>query len=280
MKEILKLRVNSKYANLLFSPNEGRKLGKSIQVIEIAKEDPRYEKVPIIEAEIKKRYGDAFFFGWEILRNYNKHEFDNADLLNMNITNTFEPTGEECGTVYDYSDVCSVCGVGRIQKSMLKLKQDSIPKKDISRTIAGELVVSEKFASACSRYNLKGILFNPIIFCSLPTDSFFQLSADISLKLSTKTVAGINPFDLSINNGDEIYKCPFGHTIGLNIISEAHIHYNSSISNIDFFASDVYIGVERGLLYPQQLHLCSPALKSMVEKEKLTGFNFEVAHVE
>ena len=48
MRETLELRIDYDYANLLFSADEGKNLGTSVKVVELSKEDPRYEQVPIV----------------------------------------------------------------------------------------------------------------------------------------------------------------------------------------------------------------------------------------
>lgn len=68
MKEILELRINYQYANLLFEPYEGRNLGTSVRVVEISREDIRYSQIPIVAAEVYKKTGKKFFFGWKIKR--------------------------------------------------------------------------------------------------------------------------------------------------------------------------------------------------------------------
>lgn len=46
------------------------------------------------------------------------------------------------------------------------------------------------------------------------------------------------------------------------------------------FANRQKISVKRGLLRSRPIYLCTPAFKKMVEEEKLTGFEFEIAHLE
>ena len=279
MKETLELRINYDYANLLFKSNEGKNLGTSVKVVEFAKDDPRYNQVPIIAKQVRRKYDKMFFFGWEIKRKYSTKELDTAPLLHIKIKTTFEPAGEECGTPYDETVACKICGAKRKQTSPLRLKNGSVPKKDIARTIAGEVVVSEKFATALKQKGLKGALLEPVFFDKVAS-SYYQLVSSTEIELSQSTVAGINPFDLSTSNEGEIYKCPKGHTIGLNLLSEVYVLDNPSITENDFFSSKQQIGVKRGLLRPGPLYLCSPAFREMVEEEKLSGFDFEIAHIQ
>lgn len=275
MKETLKLRINYDYAHLLFKADEGKNLGTSVKVVELSKEGPRYRQVPIIAEEVKKKYDRCFFFGWEIKRKYSKKELDTATLLHLKIKAVFEPTGEECGTLYDEPAACEICGANREQASPLILKKGTIPKKDIARTIGGEVVVSEKFVNAARQRNFKGLQLSPI-----NVEKYYQLTANTEIELSPNTIVGINPFDLSTSSGGEIYKCPKGDTIGLNLLSEPHVLTSQSIGEYDFFASKQKIGVKRGLLRPEPIYFCSPAFRKMIEEEKLSGFEFEITNIE
>jgi len=277
MRETLELRVNLDYSNLLFGSNEGKVLGSSIKGIEITTDDPRYSEVGIITERVKKEFGKSFFFGWSIKRKYTSKELNSANLFHLKVAKTFEPAGEECGTIYDDSLACEICGVGRKQLNNLTLAFSSIPKKDISRTIAGEVIVSEKFVKAYELAKLNGAIFKPVVFKS-KKEGFFQLISKAELKLSHLTIAGIDPFDLSTESEGEIYKCPKGHTIGLNLLSEPYIE-SITENNFDFYATEQKIGIRRGLLNPQPLFLCSPAFRNLVIKEKLSGFEFEIAYL-
>lgn len=279
MKETVELRINYDYAKLLFKANEGKDLGTSVKVVELSKDDPRYIQIPLMESQVKKKYDKSFFFGWEIKRKYNKKELGSAELLHMKIKTTFEPAGEECGTIFDETSVCETCGANRKQISPLTLKKGTIPKKDIARTIAGEIVVSERFATAYKQRGLKGARLEPVVFTK-GDSNYYQLVAENEIDLSQNTVAGINPFDLSTSSEGEIYKCPEGHTIGLNLISEPYVLGSPDIQNNDFLASKQMIGVNRGLLKPEPLYFCSQDFKRMVDEEKLKGIEFELTHIE
>ena len=292
MQEKVELRIYKKYAHLILQPNEGKDLGLYVGV-EISTNDPRFEKTRLLAEEIRKKYNDYFFLYSEIKRKYSKKELDTATLLHLKIKAVFEPTGEECGTLYDESAACEICGANRKQVGKLKLKKGSIPKKDIARTIAGEVVVSERFATVFKQRGLKGASLEPIIL-DKGTSNYYQLMATSELELTMDTVAGVNIFDFSegsepteftvsgghhVNIEKEVYKCPKGHTIGLNILSELYVLRSPSINDYDFFSSKQKIGVKRGLLQPEPLYLCSPAFRKMVEEEKLSGFQFEIAHI-
>lgn len=289
MNETVVFRINNDYAHLLFKADEGRNLGTSIKVIELAKDDPRYKQMPIIAEEVKRKYDKGFFYSWEIKRKYSKKELDTSSLLHLKIKAVFEPTGEECGTLYDETVACAICGANRKQIGPLILKKGSIPKVDIAKTIGGEVVVSGKFVNAVRKRNLKGLRLIPINI-----EDYYQITANVELDLSMKTMTGDNPFSTSVGgNGGvynisgyeivfdkEVYVCPKGDLIGLNLLSEPCVLNSQLINGYDFFASRQKIGVKRGLLRPESIWLCSQAFRQMIKEEKLSGFEFERANIE
>jgi hypothetical protein len=274
MKEICELRINNTFIDLLPKTIIGNDIGP-VTKIKIEKGTSEYQSIKDIAEKIKAKNSESFFYGWGINRKYSKSELANALLFTLNMSNVFEPTGEECGTLYDEATACEICGANRKQASPLILKKRTIPKKDIAKTIGGEVVVSEKFVNAVRQKKLKGLQFSPI-----NVEKYYQLTADTEIELTPDTVVGINPFDLSTSSEGEIYKCPKGHTIGLNLLSEAFVLNSPSISVSDFLVSKQKIGVKRGLLRPEPIYFCSPAFRQMVEEEKLSGFEFDITNIE
>jgi len=294
MKETLELRINYDYAHLLFKDDEGKNLGTSVRIVEISKEDPRYSQIPIVSKKVKDKYNTGFFFSWKIKRKYSIMELEKATLLHLKIKTTFEPAGEECGTIYDETVACEICGANRKIRGPLTLKLGSIPKKDIARTIAGEVIVSDKFAVAFKNRNLKGAAMNSVVFVKGFSNYYQLIASSPELELSKNTIAGNNPFESSEGNDGgaysisgynvdfkpEVYVCPKGHTIGLNLLSEPYILNVPSIDAYDLFVSKQKVGVKRGLLRPEPIYLCSQAFRRMVEEEKLSGFDFEIANIQ
>lgn len=294
MKEIIEFRIFEDYYPLLSKPNNAVFNGAAY-VIVVEKGDAVFEEIKQLQDFVKKKYNKGFFGYSKIKRKYSKKELDTATLFQMKIKATFEPTGEECGTLYDETTACEICGANRKQISPLALKRGSIPKKDIARTIAGEVVVSEKFVAAFKQRDLKGAALEPVVFSKGVSDHY-QIIASSELELTKNTVAGGDIFDLGSDGSEayefiisgghkvkfekEVYRCPKGHLIGLNLLSEAYVLNSLSIIENDFFMSKQKIGVKRGLLRPEPIYFCSPAFRKMIEEEKLSGFAFEVAHIE
>ncbi len=279
MKELLELRVNVDYAHLLFGKEEGKKRGTSVKVVLLNKDDPRYVRLSEISAYVRREYSDWFFLGWEIRRIYFKRELDSASLLHLQILRSFEPSGEQCGTQFDETSACKICGSNRKQVGNLHLSEKSIPKLDISRTIGGELVVSSKFASVFESQGLSGAVFLPIQ-TEKGISTYKQLCILNEVSLSERLVAGVNPIDLSDHCEDEVYKCPLGHTVGLNLLSETWVSNREGLDVHDLWMSKQKIGVNRGLLRPAPIYFCSQAFRKMAADGNLKGIRFEVAHME
>lgn len=294
MKETHEFRIFKDYYHLL--PANNAKFNGMVYVLNISKDDPFFQQIGRIDQELRNKRGEVLFSFWDVSRSYTKKELADAKLFHFNIKTAFEPTGEECGTVYDETAACEICGANRRQVGSLKLKKGSIPKKDIARTIAGEVVVSERFAELVKQRGLKGILLEPVLF-EKGTSNYYQLAASSpELELTEKTIAGQNPFDLSNEDSDAmeftvsggykvkfdktVVKCPKGHLIGSRLISEPNVLNSPSISSYDFFVTRQILGAKQGLLRPEPLYLCSQEFRKMVLEEKLKGFDFEIAHIE
>lgn len=187
MREVYEFRVAEEYANILFRPEEGKRSGMSVRKVEIDKEDSRFVKIGELQQKIKARDGKPFFFGWNIERQYTREELQKAELLYVNSSTTVEPSGEECGTLYDDAFACIHCGVGREQMTALKLDLQKIPTSvDIASTLGNEWIISQRLAELLIDSKVTG----------------FELQ-----HIQHKTFAGDEIIDLdSIPSGREILK--------------------------------------------------------------------------
>ncbi len=279
MKELIEFRVLNKYVELL-PTNIERKENGSNSIIKVFKNSSEFAKIGELTEFVREKYNDFFFLYHNTIKKYSKKELAEATLFHIKVKSTFEPAGEECGTKYAIDVACEICGANRSQIGPLMLLKSSIPKKDIARTIAGEVIVSNKFKSCFESYGLKGAKFEQVFAKNNPLD-FYQILQDSQiLNISPKTIAGIDPFDLSETCEGEVYKCPNGHTIGLNLLSEVYIQKLNGIDDFDFYQTQQKIGVSRGLLKPEPLYLGSQSFRRMVLEEKLKGFDFEIAKLE
>jgi hypothetical protein len=173
MKEFCEFRVQEQHASRLFAPNEGKKLGwtklfedklVTVRKVKLSVDDPKFKRVGELQVLIKKEPNGFFFAGWHFQRHYTTAEIETAELFQLRNAPAFEPTGEECGTIYDETAACPVCGAGRKQVSPLSLNLRKIPKtKDLARTIADEWVVSQRLVNALADANVSGIEFQPVL---------------------------------------------------------------------------------------------------------------------
>ena len=163
MKEFAELRVDERFAPMLFADDEGTRLGDTVRKIVIETTDPRYEEVGRLTRELLAQQGKYFFAGWNLRRQYTREELAAAACFRLTVSAIFEPAGEECGTIYDESTACPKCGAGAAQVSDLRLDLRKVPKrKDIAMTIANEIIVSQRLAEWMIDTGLTGFEFRPV----------------------------------------------------------------------------------------------------------------------
>ncbi len=281
MRETYEFRVVEDFAGRLFRDDEGKKLGSGIvRLVQIASDDPRLPKIGDLQREIRRDCNRSFFHGWHIKRQYSKQEFDLAELFSLAINSTFEPAGEECGTKYDESTACPKCGAGAKQVAALFLDWKGIPKnKDISRTIAGEIVVSKRLVELFNQQRITGAEFRPLRqnpSSSAESKDWFQLLVQSAkTDVVPPTRAGIDPFD---DDPKGECRCTQGDLIGLNLLSEVSVK-STTRDDADMVCTRQFIGTRRGLLRPARIILISPKVWRLIESEKLKGYEVEVAHL-
>ena len=301
MKEFVEFRIIRESAHLLFKEDEGVNLGDIVKKVRIDPALPVFKKIGELQKEARKRH-ELFFSFFEYKRFYTETEIRNADYFLMSRTRHFEPTGEECGTIYVESSACPICGTGAKQITPLILNRSKIPRADMAETIAGgdETIVSEKFKELVKENNLTGMDFEPVISSGKHGQklNYYQICPQYYLEFSNKTVFGQDPFDLSgefpgciveymQQDGTkykkvyprEIYKCPNGDNMGLRILSEAYMKSDSILKDLDFFASRQTVGGRGGLIRQHHLLFCSNRMMRLIKEKNLKGFRFEIAHI-
>jgi len=163
MREVVEFRIPEEHATHYLKPDDGKRLGSSIRVIYVDKDSPQYQWIEDVYHQLQQQ-GEFFFHGWQIRRNYSCKELDSAALFNLEINAVFEPAGEQCGTIYDESTECPICGAGRTQVSELVLDFRRTPKKkDIARTIADEWIISQHLAELLIDAKITGIELRPVL---------------------------------------------------------------------------------------------------------------------
>lgn len=201
-------------------------------------------------------------------------------MLRLVIRAYFEPTGSMCGTGYNEMVGCQYCGAGFHQVSSLILDTRRIPKgKDIAQTIAGELVVSPRLVQACRKHGIRGADFRPVLHYGrkgpAPSEWSQLVVTSKPLKLDPQTKGGNNPFDLDEKNE---FRCPEGHTAGLNLVSELFLK-RRSWDGSDWCRTEKLFGVRRGELRPEPRPLISQKLRQLLMSMKAKGFVLEPVHL-
>lgn len=291
MKELLELRINYKYANLLFKESDGVNLGDpilgySVKVVKIDTSSSIVDKIASVTKQVYEQYGECFYFGWAYKRIYTSKEMHEARLLNIIIRQQLEFGGEEYGTKYDQGPACDLCGSGYKQLSPLRLKKGfSLRKRDAVITLANEIIVSKRFVEVMKANDITGMTFGPVEIKNHISEDYCQLMMEgHSIDIAEQTRFGDEPFDF-VENKREILPCPNGDLQGLNILSETYVKNSSEIYNHDFIISKQTYGmpntggVGSPLWRPRPLLFCSPKWYQIVQQYKLKGFSFEIAHI-
>lgn len=158
MREICEFRISERFASRLSQPHSGRLLGGGdVRQIKVAVGGPLFNEIGAIDSELRRSQGRRLFTFAQVTRIYTPKELESAELFQMFITAVFEPAGEECGTKYDDSHACDICGAGAEQTSDLFLDLGKMPRKQIARTIADEWVLSEHLAGIIVAAGIGGI---------------------------------------------------------------------------------------------------------------------------
>jgi hypothetical protein len=301
MRETIELRVAEEFAHLLFGETEGLRLSDIVRKITLSTSDPRYQRVGELQRRLHSERSKSFFFGWIIRRRYSMAELSRAELFSVEWTSPFEPVGEECGTVYDDTVGCQhvyvaattisvpgagnstigpyTCGGGARQLTPLILDGRRIPRgKDFARTIASEEIVSERAKSVFEGLGVTGVAFEPVRCRGLRPnlDQWYRmLVRSTPVDIVAPTVAGVGPFDL-----DDLgtYRCPYGHSIGLHLLSELSIERPSD--GTDVITTRQCVGARVGVLRPNEILVVSQKVRKAVIEFGLKGWRFEVAHAE
>jgi hypothetical protein len=271
-------RVAERFAHL-FAGDEGQRLGSSVRKVQLRADDPRLPRVGELQHQLTAR-NEAFFFGWDIRRHYTSKELKSASLFLIHVSATFEPAGEECGTMYDESTACRQCGSGATLLPPLVLDTKRIPKgKNIAVTIADEVVASKSLVDLFRNERVTGVEFSAVRSgkraLAESSEWFLMQTQSHSAVIHPSTRIGNGPFD-----DDPLGKgrCPLGHLAGLNLLSDVSIAA-TSLGADDVASTSQCVGVRRGLLRPRRLMLASPKVWALITDRGLRGVQWEIAHL-
>jgi len=172
MRETLELRIPEENALRFLRGDEGRVMGSAWEIelvgpfvrqLFIDMASTRCAELRQITQRMWGSEKKFFHHGWDIKRYYSTRELQTAEVFHLHISPCFEPPGELCGTVFDDSTSCNLCGAGRTQVSDLRLDLRKAPKtKDIAHTIADEWVVSQRLAEIITDAQLTGCELRPV----------------------------------------------------------------------------------------------------------------------
>lgn len=162
MRETVEFRIREENAIRYLPPNTGVDIGYGVRKVVVDTSDALFSEIGRLHRQFRSR-GEYFFSGREYHRSYTNHELEQASLFHLWAEKVFEPAGEECGTQYDESRACPKCGAGASQVSDLILDLRKAPKRvDTAVTIAGEQIVSQRFAECVTNAGLQGISLLPV----------------------------------------------------------------------------------------------------------------------
>jgi hypothetical protein len=339
MLEAIEFRVPESHAEKHLPDDAGKRLGM-VRKLELRPDDPLFAQIGRTDREFRSR-GRAFFTAWIAHRKYSARELAEAQVVKVSAKQIFEPAGEQCGTEYDESTACPECGAGAAQVSELRLDLRKVPRRtDFAETIAGERILSQRFAECLIDAGLQGFTLqrvshkaryedDPVDLRRVPTGreilrnaelagaphptwsfwvwvnraenramleramtehttqervksrhrgvsvpvSYQLLVSSPAVEISPLTRAGADPFD-----DDNSGRCPRGHVVGLNLLSEVTVT-RASLSDVDVMETKQMVGVRRGFLRPRPILLLSSRAWGAIEAAKIKGVGVEVARV-
>ena len=308
MREWIDIRVHRDEIIRRLPPDLGQQLDSADEIARARKYSPDYESARrIFLPRDNPRWSDfldmiarmeaeghpAGGFGGHFIRRYAEKELTGAELLLLLITKVFEPPGECCGTVYDESTVCSLCGAGRTQVNDLHLQLKgvyqgwpSIPKAKhtgVARTIADEVIVSYIVADLMAEHGISGAELRPVRGCgerAKVTPLWKQLCVTGNAgRTVPPTATGLGPFrQTDIDTDGTDYRCPRGHVSGLSLLSEIYLK-RDAWDGSDVAATEDMFGVRVGVLVPAPFFLISQRFYQLLKESNVKGFKVEVAHL-
>lgn len=278
MKEVHEFRIPERWATAYLPDDAGVRVGSSVRKVVVSPDQPLFELIGRVQRQQRSR-GQHLFLTSALRRQYSTAELDQAELLHLVVETLFEPPGELCGTVYDDSEACPLCGAGRRRISPLKLDLSRVPRtRHIAISIGGERVIRERVAAHVQAAGLLGFDFQTILGCGPRTRQGGFRGLDIvgpRASVVEPTTFGLNVFDLD-PKGE--YRCPRGHVAGLRVLSELTIARESWSGN-DIAETTQLYGKRMGYLVPEPMLLISPRTYRILQSLGIKGARYEVVHL-
>lgn len=162
LKVQIEYRISEELAPSVFGRGEGKALANgefNLRIVKLDEDDFRLNALRRLYLKNKGRG----FYGWKIDRRYSGAEIQRAKLHLLQIKAGILPTGEECGTVYNDTEMCPLCGAGRVQVSPLRLRLTNAPKRaEIASTWGGETIISSRVVQLLIEAGATGWGIGPI----------------------------------------------------------------------------------------------------------------------
>jgi hypothetical protein len=274
MRETIELNISSDKAAPFLPPEVGEDRGLTRRLV-LPSNDPLLERIREHEHAWQRR-GSTMLTYLEIHREYTPKELRQAELLWLRVRPFFEPTGEDCGTAYDETKACPKCGFGARQVGPLHLELKRIPKRDIARTLGGEIVVSARLAEELKAAGIRGQELGPVVSRQgKPAPDWYQLLLlECQVELAPQTRGGA---DFFVPEPDAA-RCPEGHVVGFDVLSELYVQ-RSSVGEADWLCTRQAVGPRLGAYRPLPLLLISQRLYQFLSARKVKRFDVEVAHL-
>jgi len=292
VKELFEFRMPERLARSILgdATERFRLIPGDPRIIRVSVSDPVFETLRGAAKRRSVGTSHGMFYSWDVRRSYSPAELEAAELIHMLPVGAFEPEGEECGTEYDDSPACPYCGAGRIQRTPLALDLRSRQPdhdihtstlrrgKDLARSIAEEVVASDRFVASYESVGGTGARFDPVLRCrsGRPIDGWHQVVVTSPpVDVTEPTGYGVDPFDPDAAGE---FRCPVGHVLGLNLLTELTIARDSWRGD-DIVATRQLSGRREGVLVPAPEYLISPRLYRALREAGARGMRFEVAHL-
>jgi hypothetical protein len=192
LKTEIEYRISEQNARSVFGVHEGVRINAKLRFIKLDGDDGRWSAL----AQIFRDRNGKGFYGWHIERNYSATEIEEAKLHLFQISAAVLPSAEECGTAYDDTEICPLCGYGRVQTSPLRLRITKMPKRaEIAKSWGGEVIVSARVARLLIDSGITGFGLGPVQRSKQGEEEPFSFSQTHSGRklLAAAAKAGVKP---------------------------------------------------------------------------------------
>ena len=288
----IELRVWDDDASKYLEGSPGRVAGNDllghIRVIRFDTESDLGRTIAERDRQSRASGGRRFLISWTAVGS-TPAAFKHPGFAMLEVVAAFEPAGEECGTVYSKGG-CPVCYAGEEQVGPLILDlrhrqpgrdidSQTVPRSDIARTIADEIIVSGHLAAELELSGLTGFSFGPVYQVGRPepVSNWKQLLASgPTVPTVPPTRFGVTPLDPDEPDAARCVREGPDHVAGLNLISDLTM---GSTPETDLALTTQFVGDARGLLRPARIIVASPRLVEVLRSAKVRGVRLFSAHI-